>query len=144
MAADVPLRLAKKIDVLRETRRSPRGDGLSTDSEPCSYWADKGKELISEKYATLEGVEDACDMLGISTSHLRESFQLAYGTTPKAYLDNFRIEKAKILLLGHGATGDGLSMLKVAKAVGYRNTSTFRRAFKKITGVSPSDFKKEG
>ena len=48
-----------------------------------------------------------------------------------------RISKAKELLCG-----EELSVQDVAEQVGYRDLKYFSRLFKKLTGVSPSDYKK--
>ena len=53
------------------------------------------------------------------------------------YLTELRVNKSKELLCR-----DDLSVQDVAELVGYRNLKYFSRLFKKITGVSPSDYKK--
>ena len=53
------------------------------------------------------------------------------------YLTELRINKAKELL-----SGDDLSVQDVAEMVGYQDLKYFSKLFKRITGVSPSDYKK--
>ena len=53
------------------------------------------------------------------------------------YLTELRISKSKELLCA-----DELSVQDVAEQVGYRDLKYFSRLFKKLTGVSPSDYKK--
>jgi AraC-like DNA-binding protein len=139
----IDMRLQSTDDVAIPTETWRMSQGSSSENTLCRYWAEKGKQLIFERYTTLKGVEEVCSILGISSSHFRESFQYAYGMSPKSYLDNLRIEEAKRLLADHGNSVDGLTTLQVAKSVGFRNTSTFRRTFRKIVGVSPSEFQKE-
>ena len=53
------------------------------------------------------------------------------------YLTDLRIGKAKELL-----SGEDLSVQDVAERVGYQDLKYFSKLFKKVTGVSPSDYKK--
>ena len=53
------------------------------------------------------------------------------------YLTELRINESKALLCRND-----LSVQDVAEAVGYRDLKYFSRLFKKITGVSPSDYRK--
>jgi AraC-like DNA-binding protein len=104
-----------------------------------NYWPEKGKKLIDEDYARLSGVEDICRELGISSSYLREAFSAALGTSPKVYLTQVRIEKARLLLADKSAP-----IHEVARIVGYRQTVSFEKAFKKLVGVPPSKFRGGG
>jgi two-component system response regulator YesN len=57
------------------------------------------------------------------------------GVSFSRYLNEFRITKAKELLV----TGK-MKAKDVAEAVGYADGSYFYTTFKKITGISPSDY----
>lgn len=57
---------------------------------------------------------------------------------PSEYLNVVRINKA-CELLAHGST----SIEEVARSVGYPVLSTFLRNFRKITGLSPSAWRKK-
>jgi AraC-like DNA-binding protein len=52
-------------------------------------------------------------------------------------VNRHRIERAKQLL----AAGDGRSVLEIALEVGFNSKSTFNTAFRKHTGVTPTDFR---
>lgn len=55
------------------------------------------------------------------------------------YLEDLRLEKARQLLEGGRIT----SMNVIAERCGYSNTQTFRRAFKKRYGITPSEFRRQ-
>lgn len=65
------------------------------------------------------------------------SVSIALGEATLSTGRELRISKAKELLCG-----EELSVQDVAEQVGYRDLKYFSRLFKKLTGVSPSDYKK--
>lgn len=56
--------------------------------------------------------------------------------SPQEYLSSFRIEKARVLLV---STSD--SVKDIAKQVGYQDAFAFSKAFHRITGMSPSEYR---
>lgn len=71
-----------------------------------------------------------------SKFHLQRLFKRYYGQTPRQYLVDKRIEKAKEYLK------DGLSVTETCFAVGFESLGSFSKLFKTRTGKSPSAFKK--
>jgi AraC-like DNA-binding protein len=70
----------------------------------------------------------------MSRFHYIRIFQQVYGRTPRKYLRDLRIEKAKELLKkGHSLTG-------VCFDVGYESLPTFSNIFKRGTGYSPKAY----
>jgi YesN/AraC family two-component response regulator len=53
------------------------------------------------------------------------------------YVNYCRIEKAKELLT---STDD--TTIVIAEKIGYKNSDTFTRNFKKMEGITPSDYRK--
>jgi AraC-like DNA-binding protein len=100
-----------------------------------NIWAVRGKELIDKEYSRLQKVEDVCTKLGISASHFRDLFHMAYGVTPKSYLIQVKVEAAVEYLMDESAAvGD------VAVKVGIPQRTVFNRTFKNYVGVSPMKF----
>ena len=67
----------------------------------------------------------------MSRFHYIRIFQQVYGRTPRQFLKDLRIEKAKELLRkGHPVT-------EVCTSVGYDSVPTFSKVFKSGTGYSP-------
>lgn len=73
----------------------------------------------------------------VSEIYFRRLFKSNYGTTPKQYILNLRIARAKDLL----AEG-GTSIAKVAEVCGFSSVYHFSRAFKAFTGISATDYSK--
>lgn len=78
------------------------------------------------------------DKCNISEVYFRRLFKKRFGLSPKQYVLELRIRKAKQLLL------DGnIPVTKVSELCGFTNPYHFSRAFHKITGLSPTQYKKE-
>jgi AraC-like DNA-binding protein len=75
---------------------------------------------------------------GLSESHFRRIFEESVGMTPMDYINIVRIEKACSLL-----SGTEQSVKEICFAVGYDTPSTFNRNFMKVTGKTPSQWKRE-
>lgn len=79
-------------------------------------------------------VGSIADVVGISETYLSQFFKDQSGETFISYLTRMRVEKARSLL----EEDKSLSMEEVANAVGYSSSDTFRKAFKRVVGISPS------
>lgn len=73
----------------------------------------------------------------ISEIYFRRLFTEIYKTTPKQYLIEIRINKAKQLL-----TDGALNVGAVAEQCGFTNQYHFCRIFKEKTGLTPTEFAK--
>ena len=76
-------------------------------------------------------------MCGISTVYFRKLFTEIAGDSPIHYAEALRIKKAKELL-----RSDYDSITGVAIALGYRGIYEFSRSFRRMTGISPSEYAK--
>jgi AraC family transcriptional regulator len=72
-------------------------------------------------------------------SYLSSLFSEVEGTTIEKYFINQKIEKAKELLVY-----DELSLSEIAFQLGYSSVAHLSSQFKKVTGLTPSHFKKLG
>ena len=84
-------------------------------------------------------VEKLAEISGYSVSHFRRLFVSTYGVSPQEYLLNYRISKAKELLIDE----EDKSIDEIADFLGMCNSSYFCKIFKKKTGMSPHKYKKE-
>ncbi len=73
----------------------------------------------------------------MSESYVSYLFKKTYQVKFSSYLENKRIEEAKILLLQKKGTIE-----EIGRMVGYNSSHVFRRAFHKVTGQNPSDISK--
>ena len=75
------------------------------------------------------------EMLGISEVYFRRLFAASFGVTPKQYILDLRIKKAKLLL-----RDTPLSVTEVAEECGFSSLYHFCRAFKSRTNLTPSEY----
>lgn len=73
--------------------------------------------------------------LGISEVYLRKLFFKHYNTSPKQYILDFRIQKAKQMLVETPFT-----VLVISESCGFSTPNHFCRAFKQHTGMTPTQY----
>ncbi len=83
-------------------------------------------------------VDLLADKAGMSRRTFERRFKNATGDSPLRYLQRIRIENARQLIENGGKTFDEITYI-----VGYEDSSTFSRIFKKTTGLSPNMYKKK-
>lgn len=95
--------------------------------------------FIEEHFAdaTLSNAAIA-NQTGVSEVYLRRLFKEACHTTPKQYILELRIRKAKQLLAeGHFSVGE------IAENCGFSSVYHFSRAFHNVVGSSPTEYSKK-
>jgi AraC-like DNA-binding protein len=80
------------------------------------------------------------DRTGVSRSTLAKRFGDLVGEPPLTYLTRWRMTLAADLLAERGSA----TVAEVAHAVGYSDAFAFSVAFKRIRGMSPSEFRRTG
>ncbi|MCL4124443.1 UNVERIFIED_CONTAM: hypothetical protein GTU68_066828 [Idotea baltica] len=85
------------------------------------------------------GVEELATDIAMSTSHFYRKLKELTGQAPNVYLRNFRLQKAAQLLRANKS----LSAADIMFEIGIESKSYFSSTFKKIHGVSPSEFTKK-
>lgn len=78
---------------------------------------------------------DLAAMSGMGETYYRSIFISVFSIPPAKYIQNYRIEKAKELLVN--STG---SIEDIATAVGFANSSYFCKVFKATVGITPTEF----
>lgn len=72
------------------------------------------------------------DLVGVSDRHLRRFFSAHFDLTPQQYLDELRLKLAR------EALGKGVCVRCATVLFGYKQVSSFSRAFKTAFGIAPS------
>lgn len=96
-------------------------------------------EYIAKHYDRQITNDSLAQMCGISTVYFRKLFTEAFGMSPINYVHSIRIKKAKEML-----EIDYSSITNIALSLGYPSIYDFSRAFKKLTGVSPKKYARNG
>lgn len=81
-------------------------------------------------------IQDIADYIGITRSYLFYLFNRELNMSPKKYLQQYRIEKAKHLLLSSDTF-----IRDIARNVGYEDSLAFSKIFRSVTGYSPSAYR---
>jgi two-component system, response regulator YesN len=97
----------------------------------------QAKAFIEEHYAEADlSLSDVASRINLSSSHFSVIFSQVIGRTFKEFLTEHRITKAKELL-----RSTTLRAVDIARLVGYNDPHYFSSAFKKNTGLSPTEFR---
>ncbi|MDD2992930.1 MAG: AraC family transcriptional regulator [Pygmaiobacter sp.] len=103
---------------------------------PAGRLAAQAIAAMRHNYASLYGVQELSDALGVSKSHLVRTFREETGTTPGRYLTAVRIEAAKQLLRSTDAP-----LELVASLAGFSSANYLCRVFHTETGSTPAAFR---
>jgi transcriptional regulator GlxA family with amidase domain len=98
----------------------------------------KAQAILEKSGSKKISVPDLASRLAVGRRNFDRRFKKATGTTPVEYLQRVRIEAAKNSLERSSKT-----VSEVMYDVGYNDAKAFREIFKKISGMSPGDYKKK-
>ena len=123
------------LDVFNNYLKTPPGSKKKTP-----VWAQELKEIIQDHIDTNLSLKEISKGLEINPSYLSREFSkyfedLSFGE----YIRKQRIEKAKELM----SSPIAYSLTEIAYLTGFSDQSHFTRIFKKHTGKSPSNFKRD-
>ncbi len=126
------------------------GDIVEKENQKRSYLSnidrDKLKNTLHELIYTKEiykdeqlNLEKLASHVNVSIHQLSEFINTHYHKNYSLFINEFRISKAQKLLLEKPC----FTILAVANEVGFKSKSSFNEAFLKITGITPSQFRKD-
>ncbi|XID91236.1 helix-turn-helix domain-containing protein [Paenibacillaceae bacterium WGS1546] len=93
------------------------------------------KKAVAERYNRKISFAELAGELNINRNYLSNLFKKEEGVSFVSYLGNYRIAKAKALLMKKRYT-----VYEIAEMVGYQDPAYFSRMFKNATGVSPIEY----
>lgn len=102
------------------------------DDEPIL----KAQEFIENNFQQKITVDQLASMFALSRRNLERRFKKATSNTANEYLQRVKIEAAKLSL---ESSRDNVN--EVMWKVGYSDTKAFRTTFKRITGLSPMQYR---
>ena len=106
--------------------------------EKGNLYVKRAIEYIQGNYHIPIKVTDVADYVCINRSYLYSLFQEELEMSPRQFLSRYRITKAAELLLT-----SSLPVESIALSTGYNDAFVFTKAFKQLTGMSPTVYRKE-
>jgi AraC-like DNA-binding protein len=94
-------------------------------------------QYVEERLALEISLASLADLVQLSPFHFSRAFKQSFGVPPHRYLSLRRIERAKALLANRK-----LSVTEIGLDVGFSETSSFTAAFRRITGETPTDYRR--
>jgi transcriptional regulator GlxA family with amidase domain len=96
----------------------------------CQTW-------LAENYDRADVVTEVARVSGLPKRTFDRRFRVATGYSPLAYVQALRIEEAKQMLETGSEPVDA-----IGREVGYGDASSFSRLFRRLTGISPGDYRR--
>ncbi len=93
-------------------------------------------KFIQENYQQDLTIDTICNEISFSKCYFCKIFKKQIGVTVHQYVNEYRVNKAKELL-----AYSKLSVNSIATQVGFKNSITFLRAFKKSVHMTPSEYR---
>ncbi len=93
--------------------------------------------FIDDNFTSDISREGLAAAVGINPNYMGTLFKTYTGKTINEYINNLRIKEATCKI----AAGNS-KIIDIAFSVGFENIVTFNRVFKKVTGKTPSEYKK--
>ena len=81
---------------------------------------------------------ELADKVGFNKTYFVKRFKILWGMPPMQFVNNQRLEIARRML-----TTTDMSVSEIAEATGFRTLHYFSRAFKRNTGISPTEYYKK-
>jgi len=95
-------------------------------------------ELIETEFAEQLSLDYLAEKLNMSSAYLSVYIKEKTGTNFSEHVNRIRMAKAKELL-----SETSLNVNDISRQVGYHNITSFNRMFKKWTGLTPSEYRKQ-
>lgn len=110
---------------------------IYTEINKIDSQIEKSVEYIEQNYSENISVDKLADMSNMSVSHFHSRFKSSMGCSPIEYKHRVCIHRAELMLIANKET----SIEEISEALGFCSSTYFRRLFKKITGLSPRDYR---
>ena len=100
------------------------------------HYVEMVMNYIAEKFSEPVHIQEIADFCGLDRSYLGKLFRQETGLTPQRYLMEFRMSRAKELLLN-----TNMPIQHVSYSVGYNDPLAFSKVFRQEVGLAPTAFR---
>ena len=114
------------------------GCTVSPQQNTSSVYINQAISYIHKNYQNPLTVQEIADYLSLNRSYLTELFLKTVQLSPQQFLTRYRITKSEELL-----QSSSLSIQNIAYSCGYSSSFSFSKAFRKVNGLSPSEYRKQ-
>ncbi len=98
----------------------------------------EARKILGEDLSNDMPIETLSKLVRLNRTTLQRVFRQMYGVTIYEYRTHVRMQEAKNLLLD-----DELSITEISGKCGYTNSSKFAACFKKVTGMTPGEWRRK-
>ncbi|WP_448702664.1 GlxA family transcriptional regulator [Mucilaginibacter sp. AW1-3] len=98
----------------------------------------KAQNYIEQNYSTITSTDEVAALVNMGKRNFIRRFKAATNNTPIEYIQRVKIEAAKKTL-----EDKNWQLNEVMNITGYKDIKTFRTIFKRVTGLSPHDYRKK-
>lgn len=106
------------------------------ESLRLSFVREKIENYVRAHYSETLSMQTVAHAMNYSESHFCRLFKQCFKMTFSVYLNEYRIEQAKQLLVSTNS-----NIKEISLRSGYQDTSYFIRVFKRSTGMTPADYR---
>jgi AraC family transcriptional regulator len=114
-----------------------RGPNASVQGGLAGWQTQRVVSYIGEHLATPIPLATLAQLARLSPTYFCRAFRQSLGMPPQRYQISQRIERAKVMLAAHAA-----SVTDIGLTLGYSETSAFSTAFRRVTGLTPSAYRR--
>jgi len=107
------------------------------EAEEINLLVEKVDQFLDDNQEFMGPIEDLFERLKVTRSRGYEIFHRTTGLNPKEYIIRRKIEIAKQMLL------ENRNITSIAFDLGFSSSQNFATVFKKLTCITPSDYKKK-
>lgn len=111
-------------------------DKINTDAFEYYRRLNKVKLHVEANFCSKFSLEDAANVAGLEKKYFSSFFKSKTGICFKDWVASIRVKQAQAMMMRQN-----YSVTETCFAVGFGDLRTFERAFKKHTGMTPSEFK---
>ncbi len=128
------VRLIAFFKLFEELSRDAVRDEM--DTECGDTWMLRAKEYMDLHYMENMTIEQVAEASGVDRAYFTRKFHQTYGLPPGKYLQQLKIEQSKRLL-----AETTLNLSAISQSVGYTDMFSFSKAFKRMTGMPPTQYR---
>lgn len=131
------LRLARSYSQ-RPSLPAARSESQSSGGSPNLEKAEQMAGYIARNFKTRLLIQEIADSVDLHPDYAATLFRKTFGTTLNSLITRHRVAEAQRLLVTSNE-----QIINVALSSGFDSLSRFNRAFKQVTGTTPSKFRKQ-